>query len=148
LYMNWQANTNDAATLSQISSADFNPEQTVLVAKGIPSFGATTNSGQVKFVSYEPKRLVFQTEAAAPAVLLLNDRYDPNWQVTVDGKPAELLRCNFIMRGVQVPAGQHRVEFSFAPPVKGLYVSLTAVVVGIGLLGMLVAGGAGGKQKL
>ena len=57
-------------------------------------------------------------------VLLLNDKYDPSWQVRVDGKPAELLRCNFLMRGVQLSAGPHTVEFLFKPDVGMLYVSL------------------------
>ena len=54
----------------------------------------------MEFKSYSPKQIVFATNATAPSVLLLNDKYDPNWRVTVDGKPAELLRCNYIMRGV------------------------------------------------
>jgi hypothetical protein len=29
-------------------------------------------------------------------VLLLNDRFDPNWNVRVDGKLERLLRCNYI----------------------------------------------------
>ena len=50
------------------------------------------------------RHIVFAANATAPSVLLLNDKYDPNWHVTVDGKPAELLRCNFIMRGVYLHA--------------------------------------------
>jgi uncharacterized membrane protein YfhO len=68
----------------------------------------------------------------------LNDKYDPNWKVTVDGKPATLLRCNYIMRGVEVPAGDHQVEFRFAPPVTGLYVSLAAIIIAVGLTGVLI----------
>jgi uncharacterized membrane protein YfhO len=70
-------------------------------------------------------------------VLLLNDKYDPNWQVLVDGHPAPLLRCNFIMRGVSLAPGPHQVEFHFRPPHQGLYVSLTGVALGLGLCGCL-----------
>ena len=95
------------------------------------------NSGTVEFKSYSPKQLVFDANAPAPSVLLLNDKYDPNWHVTVDGKPAELLRCNYIMRGVYLPAGQHIVEFEFSLPHQPLYVTLSAIATGIGLLGLL-----------
>jgi uncharacterized membrane protein YfhO len=71
-------------------------------------------------------------------VLLLNDRFDPHWSVLVDGKPAELLRCNFIMRGVYLTPGEHTVEFRFTLPKGPLYVSLTAIGVGIFLLGFLI----------
>jgi hypothetical protein len=54
--------------------------------------------------------------------------------VTVDGKPAQLLRCNFIMRGVFLPAaGQHTVAFSFSQPLGRLYITLAAALVGLGL---------------
>jgi uncharacterized membrane protein YfhO len=71
------------------------------------------------------------------SVLLLNDKYDPGWQVWVDGKPAELLRCNFLMRGVQLPAGAHTVEFLFKPDVRTLYVSLAAIALGVLLMGVV-----------
>jgi uncharacterized membrane protein YfhO len=71
-------------------------------------------------------------------VLLLNDHYDPYWQVSVDGKPQPLLRCNSLMRGVEVPGGEHDVEFRFAPPNNSLYVSLAAVLLGLALTGILV----------
>ena len=71
-------------------------------------------------------------------MLLLNDKYDPNWQVWVDGQPAPLLRCNFIMRGVSLTPGEHTVEFHFLPPAGSLYVSLAAVALGLILCGVLV----------
>jgi uncharacterized membrane protein YfhO len=72
-----------------------------------------------------------------PSVLLLNDRFDREWRVSVDGQSGRLLRCNFIMRGVQVPAGQHTVVFQFQPSLKGLKISLIAVALGMILCGLL-----------
>lgn len=141
LYTRWEVNTNQTATLNQLVSPAFDPEQTVLVDDSIPASNAgtnSTNSGQVSFVSYEPKHLVFKAEAAIPSVLLLNDRYEPDWKVLVDGKEERLLRCNFLMRGVQVPPGSHQVEFRFEPPMRALYVSILGVVIGLVLVGCLV----------
>jgi len=117
----------------------FDPTATVLLAEPF-SISPTTNAppGSVDYVSYTPKHIVFETQSAVPAVLLLNDKYDPNWQVTVDGQPAALLRCNYLMRGVAVPAGAHRVEFQFAPPRGPLYVSLAAIALGGLFLGILI----------
>jgi uncharacterized membrane protein YfhO len=55
----------------------------------------------------------------------------------VDGKPAALLRCNYLMRGVEVPAGEHQVKFHFRPDTKYLYVTMAAVILGLGLIGYL-----------
>ena len=71
----------------------------------------------------------------ALSVLLLNDKFNANWKVTVDGKQETLLRCNYLMRGVYLPqTGKHTVVFTFEPSIKGRYVSLTADAVAIALL--------------
>ena len=89
------------------------------------------NTGTVEYKAYSSKHLVFAANSAAPSVLLLNDRYDPHWAVTVDGKPSELLRCNFIMRGVQVPPGQHVVEFYYSQPNPYFWATLLTIIAGI-----------------
>jgi hypothetical protein len=141
LYSTWQVSTNDEATLKLLPAPEFDPEKTVLVAEPIsPPTATNANAGTVEFVSYLPKRIVMRAKADAPSVLLLNDKHDTNWKVTVDGKPAALLRCNYLMRGVQVSPGEHTVEFHYTAPYETLYVSLAAIVVAFALLGYLGMG--------
>lgn len=141
LYSNWQVNTNDPAVLKTLANQDFDPARTVLVCtaqKNLPAAATNENTGTVEYKSYSPKQIVLTANAAAPSVLLLNDKFDPNWRVTVDGTPAELLRCNFIMRGVQVPPGTHTIEFDFSLPNKPLYITLAATGTAILLCGLLL----------
>lgn len=146
LYANWQVSTNDEATLKQLADPAFDPQRTVLVSSAPEAAGrkdeaADTQKGgppTVQFMSYAPKRIELRANAAAPSVLLLNDHYDPNWKVTVDGRPAALLKCNYAMRGVQVLPGTHQVEFRFQPSIKPLCVSVAAIALGLGLLAYLV----------
>jgi hypothetical protein len=141
VYSNWRVNTNDQATLRTLASRDFDPEKVVLVSDPIPApvpaSATNQNAGMVEFSSYAPKHIVLKAQAVAPSVLLLNDNYNPNWTVTVDGKPEPLLRCNYLMRGVFLQPGNHTVEFRFEPPIGMFYVSLAAVLVGVGLVGFL-----------
>jgi hypothetical protein len=142
LYLNWQINTNDSAVLKTLARTNFDTLQQVLVSTPLPAAPpvnpANENSGTVEFKSYAPKDIVLDAKATTPSVLLLNDKFDPQWQVFVDGKPAELLRCNFIMRGVYLPPGTHTVEFKFTLPNQPLYISLAAIVFGILLSGCLI----------
>jgi hypothetical protein len=142
LYSNWQVVTNDQAVLGQLAATSFDPERTVFVAGGAPAAppaaATNANAGTVQFASYAPKDIVLRSDGPAPSVLLLNDRYDPNWKVRVDGKPGALLRCNYIMRGVYLPPGAHTVEFRFELPVGPLYISLAATGVGLLLLGFVL----------
>ncbi|MDD5139083.1 MAG: hypothetical protein PHY43_02350 [Verrucomicrobiales bacterium] len=139
LYSHWQVSTNDEATLKMLGDKNFDPQQTVLVAAPLPAAPSTNqNSGTVEFKSYKPTDIIFDTKSEAPSVLLLNDRFDVNWRVRVDGKPAELLRCNFIMRGVYLPAGPHTVEFQFRLPNGPLKITLAAIATGFVLIGLLI----------
>ena len=140
LYTQWQVSTNEQATLAKLADPAFDPHQAVLVADSVPAPDASaTNAapGTVEFASYAPKRIELKAIASAPSVLLLNDKFDPGWKVSVDGKPATLLRCNFLMRGVQVPAGQHTVVFKYQPTSRIFYVSLGATLLGLALCGFV-----------
>lgn len=142
LYANWQVNTNDQENLKRIGAADFDPAQTVLIStpkSNLPMLSTNVaDAGTVEFKSYAPKKIVFAADAKTPSVLLLNDKFDPNWHVTVDGKPADLLRCNFIMRGVQLPPGQHAVEFHYQVPMGPLKITLAATIIAALLAVLLV----------
>ena len=63
----------------------------------------------------EPSRVVLKVEAASDALLVLSDLYYPGWRAVVDGKPADILRANYLMRAVAVPAGRHTVAFVYEP---------------------------------
>jgi hypothetical protein len=141
LFANWEVNTNAEANLKRIASPEFDPAKSVVITDQIPAPSGTAatneNARSVEFASYDPNHIVLKATASAPSILLLNDRFDPNWKVTVDGKPATVLRANFLMRGVQLEPGAHTVEYRFAPPVNLFYVSLSAIILGLGLLGFL-----------
>jgi hypothetical protein len=134
--------TNDFLTLKKLPSPLFDPRKTVLLDQPVhlPSAAGATNgdAGTVDYTSYSSKKIKLHAKAASPCVLLLNDKYDPSWKVFVDGKQDKVLRCNYIMRGVALPAGDHQVEFRFEPPIQGLYVSLVSSGLCLALLGLVV----------
>ena len=132
--------TNELATLEQLADKSFDPEQTVLLSA--PISGTTTSNGAptVEYTAYRPRHFAIKTKSEAAGVLLVNDKYDPDWQVFVDGKRAPLLRCNYVMRGVEVPAGEHQVRFRYAPATKYFWISLAAAAVTLVLIGCLCMG--------
>jgi len=137
LYTRWEVETNAITTLEKVADPSFDPENNVLVSTIVPppQSGTTNQSaGTARFEAYSPKDVVLRAEATAPSILLLNDRFDPNWEVLVDGQKTTLLRCNHLMRGVHLQPGMHQIKFVFRPPITLLYVSLAAIAGGILLL--------------
>jgi uncharacterized membrane protein YfhO len=69
-------------------------------------------------------------------MLVVSDAWDPGWKATVDGHNADVQRVDYVMRGVTVGPGTHRVEFRYRPWsfTAGWIVSLAALVALLGAL--------------
>jgi hypothetical protein len=145
LYSRWDVMTNDDATLKRLTDPAWDPHQTVMVATNlsVPAASAGTNGGTVTFTSYTPKHIELSAKAVAPSVMLLNDRYAPDWHAWVDGKPTDIFRCNYIMQGLYLTPGDHKIELRFEPKSNGLYVSIAAYGIGLLLCGLVVMGSKG-----
>lgn len=134
-FTRWETIPNDSESLARLKSPDFDPATSVILSSAVSlSPGVDTEASATATISqWQPKRITVQTDSPSAGILLLNERWHPDWKVTVDDQPAELLRANFIMRGVAVPAGQHTVVFQYAPPMRMLWVTLSALLVALGL---------------
>ncbi len=75
------------------------------------------SSGAVLILSHKPDRVEMQVTNSRRG-FVLTDSYDPGWCVTVDGRKAEVMEANYIMRAVALEAGNHAVVFSFRPPLQ------------------------------
>jgi hypothetical protein len=116
LFYAWES-VDDQSAISRLTDRSWNPWQTVLVSSQIGSGEAGLQPEPVVVDRYvEAGYVRLKLDAKAAGILLLNDKYDPGWDVAVDGQKAELLRCNFIMRGVKVPTGRHEIIFTYRVP--------------------------------
>ena len=134
LFGRWEISTNDTATLARLRDPGFDPTTSVILANApgvTPDAGAA--EGEATILEYSPKRLVVKTRSPAARVLLDNARWHEDWKATIDGSPVPILRANHILRAVPVPPGEHTVEFRFLPDTRPLWVSVSAVMVGLGL---------------
>jgi hypothetical protein len=85
---------------------------------------------------YEPDRVDVRAEMRAPGWLVLSDAWDRGWRAVTDDRPAVVERADVALRAVALPAGSHRVSFTYVPRAfhRGLLVSLAALalVAGVG----------------
>ena len=99
----------------------FNPKLTAIVDKrfeGSMKNFVTSNdsSGFIKLDVYKPNKLVYTSSSSTDRVAVFSEiYYNKGWKVTIDGKPAEHFRANYILRAMVVPEGNHKIEFVFDP---------------------------------
>jgi hypothetical protein len=91
---------------------------------------------KVRISRYRLNDVTLAVETPGPALVRLADLWYPDWVATVDGRPAEVLKADYLLRAVAVPAGAHQVEFQFRPRAvrRGLMVSLASLMVTLALL--------------
>jgi hypothetical protein len=71
----------------------------------------------VKTMKYEPNLIELSTQASRRSVLVLSETYYPGWKAWLDDQPAQIYPTDVALRGVIVPAGEHRVRMEFRPPI-------------------------------
>jgi uncharacterized membrane protein YfhO len=88
---------------------------------------------------YGEEHVEIDTKASRRSLLVLTDSWFPGWKATVDGQDAPVERVDYLIRGVVVPAGSHRVELSYEPASwrAGWILSLLAL---IGILAAALVG--------
>jgi hypothetical protein len=134
LYHAW-VNVDPASVLRRLSGVD--PMRTAVVEAELPEAteGASDREGTLRLLEWSPDSLRYDVEVAAPAVLVVFERYSEGWQARIDGSLTELFAVNCLFRGVFVPAGRHQVEILYRP----LSFRLGLLVSAIGVL-ILAAG--------
>lgn len=85
--------------------------------------------GSARVTRYEGNRVTVETEAAQPSLLVFGDKWDPDWKAWVDGQPSRILKANFLMRGVELPAGKHTVRMEYRPSTAPFAVSAVCVLL-------------------
>jgi hypothetical protein len=135
------ANGEDARRA--LDSAEVKGGIEAVIEGGDPSSEAPQGPiGHAQWTQYLPEKVAVQAQLDKPGVLVLNDSFHPGWRATVDGVPRPILRANYLVRGVMLPAGPHEVVFSY-PPTAGLKWGI--VVSLVSLLTLVAIGARSGR---
>ncbi|GIV80021.1 MAG: hypothetical protein KatS3mg050_4415 [Litorilinea sp.] len=131
--------------LAQLAHPDFDPARQAVVEEEVALHGQPAPDDQAQILSYKPEAITIRTQSRTPALLVLSDTDYPGWHALVDGEPTPILRTNYLLRGVLVPAGTHTVHFVYQPESwrKGLWVSVGGAL----LLGLCLAWLAWGRIR-
>jgi hypothetical protein len=120
------------AQLARLWAEDFRPAETAVVPAPIEGLREpASRPGRAEVVSFAPNRVVVRTRSETEGLLVLTDRFEPDWRVSVDGRGGEILRADLVFRGVLVPAGEHLVEFVYRPHLFYLGLALSGLSLAI-----------------
>ena len=125
--------------LQQMKASSFDPAHNAFVAeKGLKVTPADSTTS-VKLTEYKDEVVAADVNASGENFLFFGDSYVPTgWKAYVDNNETDIYRANHGYMGIIVPAGQHKVEFRYAP--ERFYISkyLALILSSLVVLGLIV----------
>ena len=119
--INWVANADEEI----VALSKFNSKQTAIIDKRFEGEfkGFVPNrdsSARISLTKYQPNKLDYTSQSSTDQLAVFSEiYYEKGWNAYIDGKLVPHVRVNYVLRALQVPAGNHTIEFKFEPTVIG-----------------------------
>jgi hypothetical protein len=127
---------NDQTILQTLADPTFDRWSIALLEPN-SNYQLPITNHQSPIINYQLSTINYHVATPSPALLILSEPYYPGWQAMVDGRPAPLLRADYILRAVPISAGEHTVELTFRPlsfTAGAVMSALTIVLLGMSFI--------------
>ena len=144
---NWKIVPNADAEMKEMDSLDFKTtaviDQRYANAVSGLSQNVVDSTATIALAEngYSPMQLTYNSSSSADRLAVFSEiHYPAGWNAYVDGKLTDHIRLNYVLRGLKIPAGKHKIEFKFEPAVyeQGEKMALAGSMMLVVLLGAAV----------
>ena len=114
---------------------------------GLPKQYVKDSLATIQLTNYKPNHLKYSSKNDKDGFAVFSEMYYKNgWIASIDGKETPIYKVNYTLRGLQIPAGNHKIEFKFEPQVvkTGSTIALISFIVML----LLLVGGIYYQRKL
>jgi hypothetical protein len=125
---------NAAAVMNALNN--FNPRDTAIVFAAdkalVSNAPAQDSTATIGLIKNDNDEIIYQSNSLATRFAVFSEIfYDKGWKAFIDEKETPIVRTNYVLRGLTVPAGQHEIRFVFHPAsyYTGKTVSLIAGIL-------------------
>ena len=99
---------------------------------------ATDSAASITLSSYAPMEMHYTSNNANKGVAIFSEiYYEKGWNAYIDGKLTPHFRANYILRGLEIPAGKHEIVFKFEPQQYFWANKISLIVSSLLLLGVI-----------
>jgi hypothetical protein len=143
---------NPNEELSKVCTIDTRTTAVIDASKfSIPTTKADSTS-TITILDHQPNYLKYESQSTGDGLAVFSEIYYPKgWKATIDGKEVEILRADYALRALSIPAGKHTIEFRFQPDAYFIGNKITMASSWIMLLvviGSIVWAGKNTKEQL
>jgi hypothetical protein len=129
----WRIVATPEEALEAVADPAFDPSTTAIVEDdpGLPQSGNRPSGASATYFSLGNQAARVDLETPVPGILLIRNVWDRNWRATVDGRPAQVIPTDYLVQGVPVGAGRHRVLLTYDDPAIGYGLLASALVLAV-----------------
>ena len=89
--------------------------------------------GQINMTSYSPNKITYSSNTNSDQFAVFSEVYYPEgWIAKIDGKQVDIVKTDYLLRGLKVPAGKHKIEFTFDLPkyhTAGTLATIASIII-------------------
>jgi hypothetical protein len=94
------------------------------------------SSATIKLVENRNDLIIYTSESRTNQLGVFSEVYYPNgWLAFIDGKESPIIKVDYLLRGLAIPAGKHKIEFRFEP---ASYKIGNAITLAVGIVSILI----------
>jgi len=131
--------TSESQILPTYAVAEFDPRHEAFFLGETPKLNTCGGDDRAALLRSDFSTVVMQADMQCPGMVVLSDNWFPGWTATIDGQAARIWEAYTAIRGVEVPAGSHRIEMHYRPRTVMLGAWMLALSVG-GILRQFLEG--------
>lgn len=109
--------TSGPSALRTLADPAFDVRRAAVIERGQPSAGAVrAGRGTVAVTREADAEVRMRADMTQGGLVVLDDAWAPGWSVEIDGHRAQPFEADYVMRGVNVPAGVHTIVWRYQVP--------------------------------
>ncbi len=131
----------DSPSAAMNALTNFNPKDTAIVDSKFKSQIHTSgdSTAKISLIKNDNDLIEYQSSSKADQFAVFSEiYYTPGWKAYADGKELSIIPTNYVLRGVEIPAGEHKITFEFKP--SSFYTSTKLMIFSSLVIWLLIIG--------
>ena len=104
-----------------LALTNFNPKDTAIVEASfkakVGAYETPDSTDYIKQIKFDNDAITYESSTKGNRIAVFSEVYYKDWYAYIDNKPVEFFKTNYVLRGINIPAGKHQIDFKFEPPV-------------------------------
>ena len=111
------------------------------IPKDLPRIFDSKDLIEIEKVKNSSSHLTYNYNALSDQLIVFSEIYYPSgWEVFVDGEKSNFFDVNYLLRGMLIPKGKHKIEFYFSPKIvnTGINIRIITIIITFSLIAYML----------